>query len=245
MSLTSGFLSLLRLERQRKRRPRKPLLRAKTASEAREKAEREASELRAKYEPPKSDEIGPEPAPEQFTDAKEYGKALKDWTAENTRREDSKKAEEQRQQQEQARIASEWKTRQEAVKAQIEDYESVIASSEVKVSNEVRDAILESDIGPQLLYHFAKNPDEAERIGKFTVGRALRELGKLESKLAGGPATPAPKSQTSVAEISAAPAPITPLRGSTSVAGPKMDAENNFHGTYEDWKALRKAGKIK
>ena len=60
----------------------------KQEKEAREAAERTASELKNKYEPPKTDEVGPEPQPEQFQDLNEYKAAIKDWTAQKTRRDD-------------------------------------------------------------------------------------------------------------------------------------------------------------
>lgn len=221
----------------------------KAEREAREKAEADAKALREKYEPPKSDEIGPEPLPSQFTDVNEYSKALKDWTAENVRREDARKAAEERAAQERAKIAQDWQKRQTEAKASIEDYEKVISESDVKVSNEVRDAILESDVGPQLLYHLAKNPEVAEKIGSMTVGRALKELGRLEVKLSGGTAESGPKSEkterNAVAEISKAPPPISPLKAGAGEMMPRVDGDGNFHGTYEEWKALRKAGKIR
>ena len=241
--LNERFSELTEARKAAEKRAEEQSARAKALQEERDKAAKEAADLKAKYEPPKAEE--PEPQPSQFTDINEYAKAIKDWTAENTRREDAKKAAEQRVEAERQAVTKAWNERLAKTKTEIEDYETVINDSSVKVSNEVRDAILESDIGPQLLYHFAKNPDDADRIGQMTVGRALKELGKLEAKLSGGTAEPAPKRETSVAEISKAPAPISPLKGSSTQIQPKMDADGNFHGTYEEWKAFRRSGKIK
>lgn len=250
--LNERFSELTEARKAAEKRAEEQAARAKALQEERDRVAAEAAALKAKYEPPKSDEPEPEPKPEQFKDVGEYAKALKDWSADNARREDSRKAQEAAAAKERAEAQKAWNERLAATKAEIEDYEQAINESSVKVSDEVRDAILESDVGPKLLYHFAKNPEDAERIGKMTVGRALKELGKLEVKLAGGPAAvAAPKSEaksepkTTVAEISKAPAPITPLGGSTTPVQPKMDAEGNFHGTYEEWKAFRRAGKIK
>jgi hypothetical protein len=77
-----------------------------------------------------------------------------------------------------------WREREDAFKAKTPDYEHARDTSDVKVSDEVRDAILESEMGPQIIYHFAKHPEDAERINTLTVGGALRELGRLEARLA-------------------------------------------------------------
>ncbi len=223
----------------------------KSEREAREAAERRAQELTAKYEPPKTDEIGPEPQLSQFTDVNEYAQALKDWSGEKALH-DQRTAQEQEQAQRAERERAEtWQKRQEAAKKDIPDYEAVLNASPVRVTNVLRDAIVESEVGPQLLHHFAKNPDVAERLNKLSPVSALRELGKLEATL-GGEHKPTPaaavKPDTPVAEISAAPAPAKPLRpsggGGDGNAVPR-NADGKFVGTYEQWSALRKAGKIK
>ncbi len=216
---------------------------AKTAKDALAAAEQRAKELQDKYEPPKSLDLGPEPTPDQFRDPIEYGKALKDWAIENTRREESAKIEAER-------VTAAWKAKQEAVVKEIPDYKEKIESSPVKVSDQMRDAILESDIGPKILYHLADNPDVAEALGQMTVGKMLRELGKLEATL-GSTEKPATKSaeaapKTPLAEISAAPAPITPLKGANSPVANLSGSDDVPNGmSYEQWKARRQAGKIK
>lgn len=215
--------------------------------EARERIEAERDALKAKYEPVKTD---PDPKPQvgQFQSVEDYSKALEEWTADNTRREDAKKAEAERQAKEREATIKAWNERQEAAKKEIPDYEEAIKNSTVKVSNEIRDAILESEQGPKILHHLAKNPDVADKLGQMTVGRALRELGKLEATLGGSKAdeTPQKEAKTPVAEISKAPAPISPLKGGnagvTSLSGTDAVPSNM---TYEDWKSLRRAGKIK
>lgn len=216
----------------------------KAAADRAEKAEREAAELRAKYEPPKTDELGPEPQPSQFSDVGEYAKALKYWTAESVRIENVKKEREEANKRAQEALQASWQKSLEAAKKDIPDFDDVIAKSEVKVSDQVRDAILESEVGAHILHHLAKNPDEAERIGKLTVGRALKEIGKLEDRLS-KPAKSDATGETKIAEISKAPPPISPLKGANAPTGNKVDADGNFYGSYEEYKRLRQAGKIK
>jgi hypothetical protein len=216
---------------------------AKAAREAAEQAAREAAALKAKYEPVKT-EPDPEPQPGQFADVNEYSKALKDWTADQTRREDAAKAEQVRARQEAEKVGQAWQERQKAVKAEIEDYETTIAESAVKVSDQVRDAIVESDVGPQILYHLAKNPEVADRIAGMTVGRALREIGKIEASLEGSKETKA-EAKVAVAEVSKAPPPINPLKGANApVVRLSGSDEVPKNLSYEQWKKLRQSGKI-
>ena len=115
----------------------------------------------------------------------------------------------------------------------------MIASSDVSVSDQVRDAILESDVGPRILYHLAENPEVAQSLNSLTVQAALRMLGRLEAKFekveAEEPAAkPAPTK-------SKAPAPISPIRGSGAVP----DVSDADKMDFQQWKAARKAGKIR
>jgi len=118
----------------------------------------------------------------------------------------------------------------------------------VAVSDPVRDAIMDSDVGPQILYHLAENPDFAQELGKKTVISALREIGKLEARFDKGvkaPAASEPDEKPTVARSSKAPAPITPIRGAVSTVDNNLDGDGNFHGTYQQWKAARQAKKIR
>lgn len=244
--LNERFSELTQAKKQAEEKAEKASAELKAAREAREAAERRANELAAKYEPPKPDEIGPEPVPEQFTDVGEYAKALKDYTADKTRRDDARAASEKAAAEERQRVADSFIKRQADFKDATPDYSEVLSNSDVKVSEEIRDAIVESDVGPQILYHLAKNPDVGESLGKMSIARALRELGKIEAKLSGDPAPDrANKPAASVAEISKTPAPISPLKGTSAIAATKVDTNGNFYGTYEEYKKLRAAGKIK
>lgn len=224
------------------------------ASQERERAEAaeaKARELELKLNPPPPEELGPEPTPDQFSDTAEYAKALKDWTAETTKRDLAKENQEKTYKAKREQVIEAWKGRVEAAKKEIPDYEAKLNASTVKVSDDVRDAILESDVGPQILIHFADHPEEAERISKLSVGGALRELGRLEAKLEKSkekePENPVTKSTVPapVAEVSKAPAPIAPLRGANKPVETRVDSNGVYHGSYQQYKKDRAAGKIK
>ncbi len=215
---------------------------AAAAEERALKAAQEAAELRAKYEPVKED-LGPEPEPEQFTDTKEYSKALKSWTAENTKRTLLKE-------QETERTKKAWNDRISKVREKMPDFDETIASAQnVMVSPEMTEEIHASEVGPELLAYFAKNPDEATRLGKMTVGRMIKEIGKLEA------AKPWETKETKTAqskpelvevEISKAPAPITPLKGGHATSGVLHGSDDVPKDmSFDEWERKFEAGKIK
>lgn len=220
------------------------------AAEAQRKAEELEARLRALEEgrtQAQPERTGNEkPTPEQFVDAFEYAEALADWSAEQAvlrskQEEANKKAQEERQ-----KVLDSWSKRLESVKAEFPDYEEMVASSTVQVNDAVRDAILESDVGPRILYELAQNDELAEKISKASPITALREIGKLEAKFEAEKSEAKPKSEKPVPAKSNAPAPIRPLKATGSaVTGGTIGSDGEFHGTYAQWKASRKAGKIR
>lgn len=216
---------------------------AKALREEREAIAKERDALKAKYEPPKSDVLGPEPQMDQFTSVPDFLKARDEWVADKTRKEDAAKAAGERQAKEAEAVAKSWQERQAAFMKETPDYAETIEASAVKVSDQVQQAIIESEVGPQILHHLAKNPEIAEKWADLTVARVLREFGKLEASLTKSESKETPK--TTIAEISKAPAPITPLKGANPGSGLKMDAAGNWTGTYEEFKAAVNAGKIR
>jgi hypothetical protein len=87
------------------------------------------------------------------------------------------------------------------------------------------DAAFSSEKGPELLYHLAQNPAEADRIARLPPTQASMEMGRLEAKLAAVP----PRKTTQ------APDPIAPVSG---VGGAQTDADPDKM-TVEQWRAWR------
>lgn len=215
----------------------------KVLKDEREQLAKEAAELKSKYEPPKKELE--EPRPDQFTDIAEYSKALKEYVAEQTRKEDAQKQIEQKQKEQVENRTKLWSERQKSFKDETKDYDEVIGNAgDISVSDLIRDTIVESEYGPQLLYYLAKNKDIAVKLTEMHPAKALKEIGKLEDKL-GKIEVTEPVVEKPVAKISKAPAPISPIGGGTSTGTSMIDENNNFTGSYEDWKRLRTEGKIK
>ncbi len=208
--------------------------------EAQERAkvlEEENRALKEKLDPPKPNT---KPDPTQFTDMAEYSTALEEWTREQTRQQMIQEQQAAQEATRQAKVASEWTARLTMAKEGLPDFDEVVGSSTAIVSDQVRDAIIESDVGPQILYHLAQHPEDADKMRDMTVGSALRYLGRLEAQLEKKPEPTVPVTTKPAIKPSAAPAPITPIKG-TSV--PEITDGENL--SFADYKAKRQAGKIK
>ena len=218
--------------------------RAKQAEADKASLEARLKEIESRQAPaPKqADPVSEKPQASQFNDAFEYAEALAEWSAE--------KALEQRDIQEQQRKVDEqrneviksWSAKLEAAKADIPDFDDMVASSNVQVRDEVRDAILESDVGPQILYHLASDDDYANKLAAMPTNKALKELGKLEVQFE---RKEAPIEKSEPVARSKAPAPIKPITAGKGTSDVLIDGNGAFHGTYAQWKAARQAKRIR
>ena len=221
---------------------------AQKEREARQDLEVKLKEMETRSKPQakaQDDELGPEPLPESFNDMFEYAKALAEFTAdkkmaERDRADANRKAAEVRQTFEKA-----WADRVDSARAGLPDFDAMIQSSDVSISDPVRDAIMESDVGPQILYHLAENTEFANDLSRMSVISALRQIGRLEVRFEKtAPKASEPTARTTVAK-SRAPAPITPIRGAISKTDNNVDSDGNFHGTFAQWKAARQSKSIR
>ena len=212
---------------------------ARKEREARESLEAKVKELESRSQPQKV-EAAEEPRPEQFTDMYEYAKALTDYKVDQRLGEEKQKVEQAKVEAQRQQVINTWAKRVESAKTEMPDFEAMVGSADVVVSNEVRDAIFESDVGPQVLYHLAENPDIAEKLQGMTVTSALRTIGKLEAQFEKAE----PQTKTVVGK-SKAPAPINPIRSAANGRDVNLTSDGNFHGSYQAWKAARLAGRIR
>jgi hypothetical protein len=108
-------------------------------------------------------------------------------------------------------VQSQFLTKEAQVKAEIPDYDEVIAeSADVPLKGHLVEAVLTSDVGPRLRYYLAQNPEKAEAFNAMSPTKALTEIGKIEARIeaevAGKKGQPA--------KVTKAPAPIKPIAGS-------------------------------
>lgn len=211
---------------------------AQSERQARLELEQRLVAMQQQQQPQQVVQYDAEPQPSQFSDAFEYAKALAEFSTEKALAERDRQVAMAREQEAQQRIIQSWAQKVQAAKAEMPDFDDLVASSDVVVNNAVRDAILESDVGPKILYHLAENNDLAKKIASLNPNAALREIGKLEAKFE-------KTEQTDPVVRSKAPAPIQPIRGGQGRADVPISANGEFHGSFQAWKAARKAGKIR
>lgn len=202
------------------------------AAQNRELAERLAALEKGKpaaEDKPAATDDDPEPQEEDFDSFSDYVKATTKWTY---RQEQKAKAAEEAEAKAKAeaetrkqKAAEGWNDRVAEARKQFSDYDEVLEdAADIEVSAELESALLEA--GPAVIYHLAKNRDEAERIAKLPTASALREIGKIEAQLSAKPAkepTPTPKPKTT-----SAPKPPPPLSGKSSAPRGLDDPDLSF-----------------
>lgn len=213
---------------------------AQREREAREVLEAKVRDLEAKVTPKADPAADQEPLPEQFTDMYEYAKALTDYRVDQRMNEEKQKEVQAKAAAERDKLINVWADRVKAAKSEIPDFDDMVGSADVTVSNEVRDAIFESEVGPRILYHLAENPEVATKLQGMTLTSALRHIGKLEAQFE----KTEPQTKPVVGK-SKAPSPINPIRSAANGRDVNLTSDGEFHGSYQAWKAARLGGRIR
>lgn len=93
----------------------------------------------------------------------------------------------QRQQAEEAAKAQRMETARKAIAKAAEQhedfYEAMALAASVPIPEIVTDAIMDSAVVADIVYHLGKNPEELERIAALSPLAQIKEIGKLEDKI--------------------------------------------------------------
>lgn len=181
---------------------------------ARREAEREAAYWRGKAEShakpeqrqerPQQD-AEPDPADYQYGETDSgYIKALGAYTA---RQEFMRLSQESQRRNAVQTVEQSWEQRQADFAKEKPDYYDAL-NRDWPCTQDMAAAIKTSDEGAAVAYHLAQNPTEARRIAALNPLAQVREIGKLEAKLA-APAA----SSTPIKTVSTAPGPAPQARG--------------------------------
>lgn len=165
----------------------------------------------------KSDDAPPKrPDPKDFKTYDEYTEALTDWKVDEKLR----KAEEKRQTEAKKsdfKKAQETKVQRyekgiEAAQEIYEDFDDVIEDYDGPLTIGMQQALLDSDMGPQVAYYIAQNPKVGEKMAKMTLVQINKEVAKIEARLE---AKQGDKAADDDKKTSKSPPPIDPVKGSS------------------------------
>lgn len=188
----------------------------------------------AEPEPPKK------PTPEQYSTYEDYVEALTDWKTDRKLAE----AKENFQQEQQARSQEQefkknlerYNSRLLEVRDMYDDFDEVFGSAEGEHPDYVRDAIIDSEYGPDIAYYLAKNPKEYQDIVNSSQVSALRKIGRIEHAITlqneGATATTAQKATGSPARTSAL-RPTKPVGGTVKGTVPPDEMS---YSEYRKWR---------
>lgn len=122
--------------------------------------------------------------------------------------------------------------RVEDAKQRIPDFDDVVGGYQKtggQLAPHVREELRDSDAGPALLYHLAKNPDLAQALNRMSPRDAAREIGRLEHQVQ----LPSPR------KASQAPAPLKPLGGGGGASPSRSIAEMAQSDNLDDFVRAR------
>jgi len=148
------------------------------------------------------------PLEDDFEDPNEYRKArikyedeIFAWNEAQRNIELSKKQAEERFQE----SLKAFNKRAERMRAKYQDFDDVIATP--VFSPTLSQEILDSELGAEIGYYLAKNPDEALRLSSLPPSKVAKEIGKLEIRF----------SSFTKKTVSTTPPPINPVNGNEVV----------------------------
>lgn len=152
---------------------------------------------------------------------------------------DEKRMKEEADRKQQERQA-EYQKRMDAAREKYEDFDDVYQAgieqaAGIPVNPGFQQAVQESDIAGELLYHYSKNIQELRALSALPPDQAYRAVLRQELKLA-LPVEPTATPGKPVIAPSAAPAPVAPVASGAANGAPKDPAKAP---SYEAYKRLR------
>jgi hypothetical protein len=150
-----------------------------------------------------------EPRLEQFDyDPEKYATAKAEFAKTQAAKDFETKQRTESQQKAHQKLVSDWETKAERGADKYDDWQDKVG--ELKPTAPFVAALMEADNAEDIAHYLGSNPKEAHRIASLSPMSQVREIGKLEAKLLSTPEKPKTPSK--------APAPITPLTGTATIA---------------------------
>jgi uncharacterized phage infection (PIP) family protein YhgE len=173
------------------------------------------------------------PKSDDFETHEEYLEAVADWKYDQREKAREIKAKE-------TEAKTSFQKSVESFQAKVKDFQKVQKDFEevlenvddIPMSMGVQEALLASDLGPQVMYELSKDREEYERINALNPIKAAYELGRIEARIAKSSNNEEPKKQTK------APAPIKPVGGMGGGGVKKNLSDPNL--PFADYVAIRR-----
>lgn len=169
-----------------------------------------------------------EPKLEQFDyDPEKYATAKADYAKAQAKKEVAAEQREAASKAEHQKLLAAWEEKADRGADKYEDFAEKLGN--LDPANPVHAAIMDADNGEDIAHHLLITPKVSQSLVGMPVWKQLKEIGKLEAKLAQKPVEPKAPSK--------APAPITPLTGTA----PTVTNEPSETDDVRDW--IRKRNK--
>lgn len=202
-------------------------------SAAEQKARADYLEQQLQELKPKNVEPQGAPRIEDFDDIETYGKALGKFEAEQLIKGHQRTQQQEMSRREQANLISDWETKASRAYDKYDDFDEVVG--DLKPVNGLTVAIMQAENAEDVAYFLGKNPKEATRIAGLNQIAQIREIGRLELKLANEPLADKTPSK--------APAPIMPLSGkSGAISETPSDNDDTATWILKERARMKKAG---
>lgn len=158
----------------------------------------------------------------------EWVEAVADWKAEQKFQQREQQSQQAKLREERTAQAETWHERVLAAQTKYDDWDEVLQGADVLVTPALREALLTSEQGADVLYYLARHEDEARRLSRLLPLEVARAIGRIEASLA----TPPP------AEREPAPPPIpAPVRPvGTSTSGQRKAPADMTPQEYRAWR---------
>jgi hypothetical protein len=135
-----------------------------------------------------------------------------------------------------------FQTREAAFAATAPDYGVVIGNPALpRFAPEPAQLVLDSEVGPQILYHLGKNPEKAARIARMAPVQQAAAIGRLEAELVAKPST----QKKTTTNITKAPPPPTATKGNggAPTTDPTKMPVKDFIAQERERMAARRTGR--
>ena len=115
-----------------------------------------------------------------------------------------------------------------------DDFDAVIEQGKnLPMTAPMQDSVMNSDMGPAVMYHLCRFPEECDRIAALPPMVAIREMGKLEARIEAAQTGPV----SSAASVTQAPRPIKPVGGGATASTVPLDQMD-----YQSYRHARMKG---